>query len=73
MTPPAAVTDTASDEALGVRFGPDGLVPAIVQDAADGRVLMLGYLDAEALAATRATDEVHFGEYSPPPQVPLRS
>ena len=45
---------------LDVRFGADGLVPAIVQDAADGRVLMLAYMDAEALAATVATGEVHF-------------
>lgn len=41
-------------------WGPDGLVPAVVQDAADGRVLMLAYVDAEALAATLATGEVHF-------------
>ena len=43
-----------------VTWGPDGLVPAIVQDRADGRVLMLAYMDAEALAATLATGEVHF-------------
>jgi phosphoribosyl-ATP pyrophosphohydrolase/phosphoribosyl-AMP cyclohydrolase len=43
-----------------VRFGPDGLAPAIVQDAFDGRVLMLGYVDAEALDATLETGEVHF-------------
>jgi phosphoribosyl-ATP pyrophosphohydrolase/phosphoribosyl-AMP cyclohydrolase len=43
-----------------VRFGEDGLAPAIVQDAADGRVLMLAYVDAEALEATAATGEVHF-------------
>ena len=43
-----------------VRVGPDGLVPAIVQDEADGRVLMLAWMDAEALAATLATGEVHF-------------
>ena len=41
-------------------FGADGLVPAVIQDAVDGRVLMLGYMDAEALAATVATGEVHF-------------
>jgi phosphoribosyl-ATP pyrophosphohydrolase/phosphoribosyl-AMP cyclohydrolase len=41
-------------------FGPDGLLPAVIQDAADGRVLMLGWMDAEALAATLATGEVHF-------------
>jgi phosphoribosyl-ATP pyrophosphohydrolase/phosphoribosyl-AMP cyclohydrolase len=43
-----------------VAFGPDGLVPAVVQHAADGRVLMVGYMDAEALAATLDTGEVHF-------------
>ena len=43
-----------------VRFGPDGLVPAVVQDAADGRVLMVAYMDGEALDATLATGEVHF-------------
>ena len=43
-----------------VAFGPDGLVPAVVQDRADGRVLMLAWMDAEALAATLATGEVHF-------------
>jgi len=43
-----------------VAWGPTGLVPAIVQDAGDGRVLMLAYMDAEALAATLATGEVHF-------------
>jgi phosphoribosyl-ATP pyrophosphohydrolase/phosphoribosyl-AMP cyclohydrolase len=46
--------------AADVRFGPDGLVPAIVQDVHDGRVLMLAWMDAEALAATLATGEVHF-------------
>lgn len=37
-----------------------GLLPGVVQDVADGRVLMLGWLDAEALAATLETGEVHF-------------
>ncbi len=41
-------------------WGPDGLAPAIVQDAADGRVLMLAWMDAEALAATLETGIVHF-------------
>lgn len=38
----------------------DGLVPAVVQDATDGRVLMVAYMDPESLAATIATGEVHF-------------
>ena len=34
--------------------------PAVVQDATDGRVLMLAWMDAEALDATLTTGEVHF-------------
>jgi len=37
-----------------------GLVAGVVQDAADGRVLMVGWLDREALEATLRTGEVHF-------------
>ncbi len=44
----------------GLAWDAAGLVAGIVQDATDGRVLMLGWLDAEALAATLATGEVHF-------------
>ena len=33
----------------------DGLLPAAVQDHASGRLLMLGYMDREALAATLRT------------------
>ena len=42
------------------QWGPNGLVPAIAQDAADGRILMLAWMDAEALAATLETGIVHF-------------
>lgn len=41
-------------------FDDKGLVPAIVQDAATGAVLMLAYMDREALEATLRTREVHF-------------
>jgi phosphoribosyl-AMP cyclohydrolase / phosphoribosyl-ATP pyrophosphohydrolase len=37
-----------------------GLLPLIVQHAHDGRVLMLGYTDRNALAQTLATREIHF-------------
>ena len=43
-----------------VRYGPDGLVAAVVQDADDGRVLMVAWQDAEALAATLRSGEAHF-------------
>jgi phosphoribosyl-ATP pyrophosphohydrolase/phosphoribosyl-AMP cyclohydrolase len=43
-----------------IKYGPDGLVPAVVQDSTDGRVLMLAYMDAEALEATLTSGDVHF-------------
>ena len=39
---------------------PDGLVPAIIQDALTNKVLMLGYMDAEALKKTIETKLVTF-------------
>ena len=38
----------------------NGLLPAIVQDAGSGAVLMLGYMNREALAATESTRRVTF-------------
>ena len=43
-----------------VRYGPDGLVAAVVQDADDGRVLMVAWQDAEAVEATLQSGEAHF-------------
>ena len=60
VTGGGGVTARDRGDLPGVRFGPDGLAPAIVQDAADGRVLMLAWMDAEALAATIDTGDVHF-------------
>jgi len=37
-----------------------GLVPAIVQHAVTGRILMLGYMNAKALAETQASELVTF-------------
>lgn len=38
----------------------DGLLPVVVQHARSGEVLMLGYMNAEALAATYASGHVTF-------------
>lgn len=38
----------------------DGLMPAVVQDSGTGRVLMLGYMNREALEKTQATGHVTF-------------
>jgi phosphoribosyl-ATP pyrophosphohydrolase/phosphoribosyl-AMP cyclohydrolase len=37
-----------------------GLVPAVIQDATTGSVLMLGYMNNEALEETKKTGKVHF-------------
>lgn len=39
---------------------PDGLLPAIVQDSVTGKVLMLGYMNADALKQTEETGKVTF-------------
>lgn len=38
-----------------VKFGPDGLVPVVVQEAGTGQVLMLAYMNREALTETLST------------------
>jgi phosphoribosyl-AMP cyclohydrolase len=42
------------------KFDADGLIPAIVTDAATGEVLMLAWMNAEALSATLTTRTAHF-------------
>jgi phosphoribosyl-AMP cyclohydrolase len=37
-----------------------GLLPAVIQDETSGEVLMLGFMNAEAYAATQASGEVTF-------------
>ena len=43
-----------------IRWNPDGLVPAIAQDAASGRVLTLAWMNREALERTASTREAHY-------------
>ncbi|MFN2520565.1 MAG: bifunctional phosphoribosyl-AMP cyclohydrolase/phosphoribosyl-ATP diphosphatase HisIE [Candidatus Limnocylindria bacterium] len=43
-----------------VRFDDRGLVPAIVQDAGTGTVLMLAWMDRAAIEATQRSGDVHF-------------
>ena len=38
----------------------DGLIPAIAQDYATGEVLMLAYMNDEALAKTKETGRAHY-------------
>lgn len=43
-----------------IRFDDKGLIPAIVQHARSGEVLMLGYMNADALAQTQTSGLVTF-------------
>jgi phosphoribosyl-AMP cyclohydrolase len=43
-----------------IQFDERGLVPAIVQDAGTGMVLMLAYMNAQAIEKTITTSEAHF-------------
>lgn len=45
---------------LNFSKSPDGLLPAIIQDASTQTVLMLGYMNAEALKKTQETGKVTF-------------
>jgi phosphoribosyl-AMP cyclohydrolase len=43
-----------------IRFDRDGLIPVVVQDSATNGVLMLAFMNAEALRLTRETGRAHY-------------
>ena len=50
-----------TDDVLSrVKFDRDGLLPAIIQEESTQQVLMLGYMDAEALRRTLTSGRVTF-------------
>ena len=61
--PPSARGDSDKIEettAFTPRFDADGVLPVAVTSAATGELLMLAYMNAEALARTLATGEAHY-------------
>jgi phosphoribosyl-AMP cyclohydrolase len=50
----------AASEGIQVQFDQRGLVPAVVQDANTGEVLMVAWMNAEALERTFETKQAHF-------------
>ncbi len=46
--------------ANNLKFNEKGLIPAIVQDADSGQVLMLGYMNEESVRLTLSSGEVWF-------------
>jgi len=43
-----------------LKYDEKGLIPTVVQDAQTGQVLMLAYMNEEALGATLKTGQTHF-------------
>ena len=58
--PPSDKAALEEGDAFSPRFDRDGLVTAIVTDAGDGTLLMVGHMNAEALALTLETGLAHF-------------
>lgn len=58
--PRRTVEEVEEGTLLSPRFGPDGLLPCITTDAGTGEVLMLGWMNDEALRCTLQTGEAHY-------------
>ena len=50
----------ATDWLADLKFDPDGLIPAIAQDKASGRVLMVGWMNRESLTRTVESGEANY-------------
>lgn len=58
--PVARPVPHTAEELDAVAFDADGLVPAIVQEARTGQILMMAWMNREALARTLATGRTWF-------------
>jgi phosphoribosyl-AMP cyclohydrolase len=55
-----SVTQVEEGTDLAPKFDADGLMPVVTTDHGSGEVLMLGYMNAEALTRTIETGEAHY-------------
>jgi phosphoribosyl-AMP cyclohydrolase len=53
-------TDAVDEAVAGLAFDAAGLLPAVVQDDTDGTVLMVAWMDAEAVRRTLTTGRTWF-------------
>ena len=60
MSPTATPIGFREEEIRQVAFGPDGLVPAVVQEDGTNEVLMLAWMDEEALRRTLSSGRTWF-------------
>jgi len=49
-----------NEDAIPIRFDRQGLVPAVLQDATTGQVLMVAWMNVQALQRTLETGQAHF-------------
>lgn len=56
----AAAIDASESQLAEVKYNDDGLVPAIVQEAETGEVLMMAWMNAESLRLTLAEGRTVF-------------
>jgi phosphoribosyl-AMP cyclohydrolase len=55
-----SVEQVEEGNVLAPKFDADGLIPVVTTEETTGDVLMLGYMNAEALAKTIETGEAHY-------------
>jgi phosphoribosyl-AMP cyclohydrolase len=60
MTRLRPATELEEGEAFTPRFDRDGLIACVARDAADGQILMLAYMNEEALRLTIETGVAHY-------------
>jgi phosphoribosyl-AMP cyclohydrolase len=58
--PPGDKAELERGSVLSPRFDANGLIAAVATDADSGEVLMLAWMNAEALERTLATGEAHY-------------
>jgi phosphoribosyl-AMP cyclohydrolase len=60
FAPRQSVEQVEEGDVLSPKFDADGLISCVTSDTVTGDVLMLGYMNSEALTLTIATGEAHY-------------
>lgn len=58
--PRESIEQVEEGQQLAPKFDDQGLIACITQDASSGAILMVGYMNAEALSKTIETGEAHY-------------
>jgi len=60
FAPRRSVEEVEEGKVLAPKFDAEGVIPCVTTDAETGEVLMLGYMNGEALGLTIRTGEAHY-------------